>query len=269
MPELAEVEFYRKQWNPGLGRKILAVELHGQARVLRDTDARLLSKSLSKATLLRSETHGKRMLFRFSNDGWLGLHLGMTGQLRVEPKGFAPARHDHLILRTARLCLVFSDPRQFGRIQFHAGRGEPSWWCDRPPGLLSRQFTLERMRDFLRRHGKAPIKAVLLNQDGFPGLGNWMVDEVLWRARLAPPTRAGRIKAPAVNRLYRAIQWVSREALRIIGKDFSDPPRSWLLLHRWKKGNHCPRCGAALRFSEVGGRTTCYCQDCQGATSTG
>ena len=31
MPELAEVEWYRKQWDAGLGNKIVDVRLHAQA----------------------------------------------------------------------------------------------------------------------------------------------------------------------------------------------------------------------------------------------
>ena len=38
------------------------------------------------------------------------------------------------------------------------------------------------MEEFLARHPKLPMKAVLLLQPGFPGVGNWMADEILWRA---------------------------------------------------------------------------------------
>ena len=33
MPELAEVEYYRKQWNPGLGRPVRAVLVHERAKI--------------------------------------------------------------------------------------------------------------------------------------------------------------------------------------------------------------------------------------------
>src|SRR5688500_8968510 len=98
MPELAEVEFFRSTWDVGLGQKITRVHLNAKKRVLRGVDATALEKSIVGAKLEKSEGHGKRMLFRFSGDVWLGVHLGMTGKLTVEPADFAPTKHDHLVL---------------------------------------------------------------------------------------------------------------------------------------------------------------------------
>ncbi len=33
MPELAEVEYFRKRWDAGIGEKIVAVHLHGEKRI--------------------------------------------------------------------------------------------------------------------------------------------------------------------------------------------------------------------------------------------
>src|SRR3981081_331842 len=94
MPELAEVEWYRKQWNPGIGTPIFEVRLHPLKRVFRGTDTRALRTKLTGAKLLRSTTRGKRMLFKFSGDNWLGIHLGMTGKIRMEPANFPPGNHE-------------------------------------------------------------------------------------------------------------------------------------------------------------------------------
>jgi formamidopyrimidine-DNA glycosylase len=263
MPELAEVEFHRMQWDAGLGAKVLAVELHAGKRIFLGTDTRALAASLRGAKLVASEAHGKQMLFRFTSRAALGLHLGMTGALRVEAAGFTPAKHDHLALRQARRTLVFADARCFGRVLFHAGPGEASWWEDRPPALLSREFTLELMAEFLRHHGRAPLKAVLLAQEGFPGVGNWMADEILWRAALHPATPAGRLTPVKVQELWRQVRFVSAGAMRIVAKDYSDPPPSWLFRHRWKAGGLCPKDGSSLLRETIGGRTTAWCGRCQ------
>ena len=55
MPELAEVEYFRKQWNPGLGKRIDGVLIHPKARIFRGTDTTALVRSLTGATLERSE----------------------------------------------------------------------------------------------------------------------------------------------------------------------------------------------------------------------
>src|SRR5687768_4536810 len=128
MPELAEVEFYRRRWDIGIGKPILRSHLNAKKRVLRGIEASALEKALVGARFLGSKGHGKRMLFRFSGDVWLGVHLGMTGKLSVEAANFVPAKHDHLVLFQKERALVFHDPRMFGRIQFHKGKNAPDWW---------------------------------------------------------------------------------------------------------------------------------------------
>jgi formamidopyrimidine-DNA glycosylase len=263
MPELAEVEFFRKQWNGGLRQKILSVHLHSAKRIFRGTDTELIERTLCGATLLESRAHGKQMLFRFTKNGWLGLHLGMTGKLRVEKSQFTPLSHDHLVLRQKKQTLVFSDPRQFGRVLFHLGASEPVWWSKLPASLSSRAFTFPLFQTFLKRHRKAPIKAVLLLQSGFPGIGNWMADEILWQSRIHPRAAAGEISEKNLKTLFQKTRFVSRQALKIVGKNFSDPPKSWLFRYRWKKKGKCPRCGKILQHATIGGRTTCWCPNCQ------
>jgi formamidopyrimidine-DNA glycosylase len=264
MPELAEVEYYRKQWDAGLGGQVLAVRLHGAKRIFRGSDPRLLARSLTGRKLLRSEAKGKQMLFVFSGGNWLGLHLGMTGKLRIEPADFRPEKHDHLVLRQRGRSLLFSDPRQFGRVRFHRGKSEPEWWTSAGAAINSAEFTQRFVREFLQRHRSAPIKAVLLLQAGFPGIGNWMADEILWRVRIFPATPSGNLLAKQTAALWRATRSISKSALEIIGADFSDPPKTWLLHERWKRTGKCPRDGTVLSRKKIGGRTTAWCPQCQG-----
>jgi formamidopyrimidine-DNA glycosylase len=263
VPELAEVEYYRKQWDVGLRRRVEAVQLHAGKRIFRDTDTRALARKLKGSRLVQSTARGKQMLFRFSGGSWVGIHLGMSGALRSEPAGFRPLKHDHLVLQQAKHALVFRDPRQFGRVRFHHGDSTPAWWNEAAPEIGSTAFSARYVSEFLKRHRRAPIKAVLLLQSGFPGIGNWMADEVLWRAGIAPSTRSGELDARQQAAFRRATRFVSREALRIIGADNADPPQSWLIHHRWKPGGICPRDGTPLARGTIGGRTTAWCPQCQ------
>jgi len=263
MPELAEVEWYRKQWDVGLGEKIVGVRLHAQNRVFRDTKTSDLQRQLIGQRFVSSHRRGKRMLFRFSGDNWLGIHLGMTGKIHIEPPDFRPGKHDHLVLYQYERALVFTDSRQFGRVRFHHDRHEPDWWKSGVPEIASSGFDQNFVGQFLDRHGKAPIKAVLLMQSGFPGIGNWMADEILWRARIPPAKRTAKLTANRRNAILRSAKFVAKKSLQTLGKDFSDPPKNWLIHQKWKPDGICPRHRTLLRHAIIGGRTTAWCPRCQ------
>jgi formamidopyrimidine-DNA glycosylase len=268
MPELAEVEYIRRRWNPGLGHRVASVRLHPRSRVLRGVDTTVLAKRLAGARLDSSAAAAKQMLFRFTakDDGqlWLGIHLGMTGELLVRPAGLPDTKPDHLILDqpAARQSLVFSDFRMFGLVLFHEGDDAPEWWAQIAPAITSPDFTVAAVSDFLRRRSRAPIKAVLLMQERFPGIGNWMADEILWRAAIHPARRCGDLSPAEVKKLHQEAVWVCEQALRLIGAadtpEWPDPPKSWLFQHRWEDGGLCPRTKKPLERATIGGRTTCW-----------
>ncbi|MFN0125567.1 MAG: Fpg/Nei family DNA glycosylase, partial [Verrucomicrobiales bacterium] len=266
MPELAEVEFFRRRWLAGLGEPVLSVECHRQARVFRGSAVSDLAASLTRASLVSVQAHGKNLLATFSGGQWLGLHLGMTGELRVEPEGFVSSRHDHLVIHQASRSLVFADSRMFGRVRFdHSPSGPPDWWQNLPPAVLGPDFTATWVRDQLARRAGSPIKAALLDQSLFPGIGNWMADEILWRLRRHPSTPVADLDTASLRSLRQQVRWVASRALATIGVDWQNPPRSWLYLHRWSADSRCPRpaCGTPLRREKTAGRTTCWCPACQ------
>lgn len=271
MPELAEVEYFRQQWDPGFGGRVQAVEANAQTRIYRESAATEIVDALTGATLRNSYAQAKQMLFEFTGGRWLGLHLGMTGKLLCEAKLYPRGKWDHFVLRQAERTLVFRDPRQFGCLRLHLGKAPPAWWADLPPPILSDAFTTHVMMMFLQRRAKSPIKAVLLMQERFPGIGNWMADEILWRAKVFPETRCGDLSTVQQGTLYRKVREVCADALRAIaGAGGELPPdlnvnipETWLFWHRWRDGGHCPVDGEALQRKAIGGRTSCYCPKCQ------
>lgn len=270
MPELAEVEYYRKQWDSGLAQKVQRVHVNDGARIYRETSPALLRRRLPGRVFEGSETHGKNLLFQFSGGAWLGGHLGMTGKTHVEAPDFTPGKHDHLVLFLEKRSLVFTDPRLFGKIRFEVETsGPPEWWKSLPPEVLGPGFTRERLWEFSQRRQRTPLKTLLLEQAMFPGIGNWMADEICWRLHWNPARLSGSLTEEETATLRREVRQVSRQALRVIGSNWSDPPASWLFRHRWKDGGHCPRrgCGEALLRADLRGRTTCWCPRCQPETS--
>lgn len=278
MPELAEVELARRIWSPGLGKKVLAVETHPRTRVYRDTPGAAIEKALTQAVLKESEAHGKRLLFTFAKGERalpLEVHLGMSGRLAIGAPDHEPHKHDHLILRLADLSLIFNDYRQFGRVHLHTSETP---WDELPPQILDPRFTAKHVSHLLARRPRTSLKALILDQAGFPGIGNWMADEICWRMRLHPATPTAEVDAAS---LHKETRFVTRGALKHVAdgneKLLSDaskgfaaggyvsqvPPKSWLFQQRWQKGGHCPKCASELERGTIATRTTAWCPTCQ------
>ena len=266
MPELAEVEYFRKKWNVGLAHKIVSIHLQPKKRVFRQTSTTLLTRKIRGRSFRSSHAHGKQMLFRFGSDAWLGIHLGMTGRLLAASSLHRPSSSDHLILRTASHSLIFRDPRLFGRVRFAVSPRPPSWWSSLPPPIQSPKFTVPYLRKICARRARSPLKALLLMQQFFPGIGNWMADEILWQTKLCPRTLSGVLSSASIAQLHQRLRQICRTSLRLIGHDYSDPPKTWLYRHRWRSGGYCPRCQRRLSRAPIGGRTTCWCPACQPST---
>jgi formamidopyrimidine-DNA glycosylase len=105
-------------------------------------------------------------------------------------------------------------------------------------------------------------------QEMFPGIGNWMADEVLWRAGIHPARPAGLLGPAEVGTLFRQLRQVCRVALETVACEhngsWSDPPEGWLFHARWSPGGRCPKTGAPLVHETIGGRTTCWSPGRQG-----
>lgn len=262
MPELAEVEFHRRRWQPFHGKKILSAHGHPRARVFRGADFPALTTGLAGRVFRDSFRHGKQLFLVFSGPLFLRAHLGMSGALLVEKTGFEPGTHDHWTLRLKCGTLVFRDPRMFGRVG-PATTTDPR--SGLPPAVDDPRFTAESLALALSRRRSRPLKAVLLDQALFPGIGNWMADEILWRARLHPARRVADLPPDGPKRLWKETTFVARAALEIIAPDWADLPDEWLMNHRWEAGHTCPRprCRTPLAREPIAGRTTCWCPRCQ------
>lgn len=262
MPELAEVAYFASRWASGLGQKILRVHTGPKPRFFRATPASAFT-ALTGTTYRSARTHGKNMMFEFSKGLWLGGHLGMTGELLTAPAGHEPTAHDHLVLYTKTTALIFRDFRMFGCVTLEESEnGPPASWQELPPEIHRPGFTTARVAEALKRHARSPIKAFLLDQAWFPGIGNWMADEACYQLRLHPATPSGSVDPAALRKVLRAI---CQKSMKTIAINWSDPPASWLMTHRWKDGGLCPgkTCRTPLVREALRGRTACWCPACQ------
>jgi formamidopyrimidine-DNA glycosylase len=108
----------------------------------------------------------------------------------------------------------------------------------------------------LRR--RLPIKAALLDQGLFAGVGNWIADEVLYQARIRPDRTAASLRRAEIQRLRARLLHIVRRAVAVEA-DSDRFPRGWLFHHRWGKDPHARTArGERIVHATIGGRTTAW-----------
>lgn len=256
MPEGLEAEIWRRAAAPIVGRRI--DDVWCDERVAPDG----LATTLRGALIEGVERNGKVVRI-ITDHGTLGLHLGMTGRLEFD--GHAPiarlayssradrAEWDRLRLATtptiaadgaAVPAVRMNDPRRLGRLSLD----EP---LDLGPDLLS-LTTAELRRGLVGR--SATIKSTLLDQRVVAGLGNLCVDEVLFWAGVAPTRAADDLASDEIASIARACRQ------RLVLMLAAGGSTCGVLSPDMRAGpGRCPRDGAHLERSTIGGRTAVWC----------
>jgi formamidopyrimidine-DNA glycosylase len=270
MPELPEVETVARELRRKLpGLRVQAVTCRFPEVV--STGARGLREALRGRAFTAVGRHGKFLFLVLSDGREVALHLRMTGQLLLLPRGKVADRHCHLeiLLAGGPRKLVYRDVRKFGRFELLPGSRAD---FIRKKGLGPDALTIrsDTLYEILRRTRRG-LKASLLDQRCLAGLGNIYTDEVLFRERLSPLRRSDSLSRRQVFSLAEGIRAILRAALRRRGtsiSDYVDPGGrrggfQLVLKVYGREGEACPRCGAPIVRSLVAGRGTWTCPHCQ------
>lgn len=118
---------------------------------------------------------------------------------------------------------------------------------------------------------KKAIKSLLLDQEHFAGVGNWVSDEVLYHAKIHPnETISKKVLDPSdgiLEDLYNALIYVMEESVKVEGNVHRFPDH-WLMIYRWGKGRKekaKTKAGHPVDHVTVGGRTSCFVPEIQRA----
>lgn len=259
MPELLEVEVYRRLADRTVGRTIEEVEAPDGWFLKGGTTPSEVVGAVAGATIEGTGRRGKLLTVDLGPERpVLGLRFGMTGRLVLDGEApiaqleYASGRDDpawdRFALRfTDGARLRLSDPRRLGGVELDPDLetlGPDAW-----------SLTLGQLRSALSGSTTA-LKARLLDQRRVAGLGNLLVDESLWRARLDPARAAGSLTDAELRRLQRRIVSTVHDLFARGGSHRGD-----LQAERHRDGR-CPRCGAPLERRTIGGRTTYSCGPC-------
>lgn len=265
------------------GRRIAAFTSHWH-RVTDPVPARHIAQRLAGRSIVRVGRRGKLVVLELDGGEALIVSLRMTGKLLFRDANAVDDPYVRAVFRFGDGTLLrFADTRKFGRIAVvdladlddaarERVRGAP---LHRSLGVepLSRRFTVAWLAAMLARRGRAAIKPLLLDQREIAGIGNIYAIEALWRARIHPLRSAGSLRPDEVVRLHDAIRWVLRKGIRFGGasmRDYRDSRGERGRMQQefamyGRSGEPCPRCGARIVRTVVGGRGTFHCPRCQRA----
>lgn len=274
MPELPEVEVSRLGLLPRISAQRIAGAVFRVPKLRHELPPALATRvqGLRIDAILR---RGKYLLFDCESSrggGWLILHLGMSGSLRLTEPGTAPGKHDHVDLVFPGIVMRLRDPRRFGALVWHEGPAVEEHPLLRVLGVepLEPGFDGDWLYEALRRR-HAPIKPVLMDSHLVVGIGNIYAAESLFRAGISPQRAADRISRARCATLASAIRATLSDAIAAGGSSVRDYIHSdggagcfQLSCAVYDRaGEDCRVCGTPIRNLRQAGRSTFYCPRCQ------
>jgi formamidopyrimidine-DNA glycosylase len=275
MPELPEVEVVRLGLEAHvLDRPIGPVEvLHPRPVRRHAAGAADLAARLTGRTFTDARRRGKYLWLPLDSGDALLAHLGMSGQLLVQP-GTAPDER-HLRVRftlSDGRQLRFVDQRMFGGVSLSSEGAElPAEIAHIARDPVDPMFDDDVFVARVRRRASG-IKRILLDQTVVSGVGNIYADEALWRARLHGDRLGSRLRATDVRRVLSDVREVMAAALVEGGTSFDSLyvnvngesgyfDRS---LHAYgQEGRPCERCGTPITRVAFMNRSSYFCPRCQ------
>jgi formamidopyrimidine-DNA glycosylase len=275
VPELPEVEVVRRGLESFVvGHRVEHVTVLHPRPVRRhlpgaaDFGARLVGRRLDAA-----RRRGKYLWLALDSGDAVLAHLGMSGQLLVQPRDAGPERHLRVVFElSGGLDLRFVDQRMFGGLMVSPDGAElPPEIAHIARDPMDPLFDGAAWATAVRRR-RTGIKRALLDQTLISGVGNIYADEALWAARLhfARPTET--LRKAEVERLLTEVRAVMTRALSEGGTSFDALyvnvngqsgyfDRS--LAVYGQQGLPCPRCGTAVRRDAFMNRSSFTCPRCQ------
>lgn len=270
MPELPEVETTCRGIQAHIEGKTVKEVIVRQAQ-LRWPVSTELSTILPGQRIKNVSRRGKYLLLE-SGAGYVLIHLGMSGSLRIAKKKEEAKKHDHVdIVLKNGFILRYRDPRRFGCMLW-AGR-EPFKHVlleKLGPEPLTDDFNATYLFALSRKRSSA-IKTFIMDSHVVVGVGNIYANEALFAAGIRPRRQAGKVSKSAYIKLVAAIKAILASAIEqggtslrdFVGGDGKPGYFKQSLSVYGRAGEACVNCQTELKEIRLGQRSTVYCPGCQ------
>ena len=258
MPELPEVEMFRRYFDEtSLEQQIQDVRINhpkvagGQEQNL----TALVSDYFSK-----SRRWGKNLFIQTRKGKTVFMHFGMTGYLEYYNSSLEAPKYARVVfIFNNGFSLAYVSKRMFGRIGTVSDIDH--YVSDK---LLAEDALVISKDQFTRTLAgkKKNIKTALLDQSVAAGVGNWIADEILYHARIYPTSLTGNLTSSQMNTIYEKMREIMQVAIEVEAVR-EDLPLHYITRYGRKTSITCPNCKNTIDRSEVAGRGTYACENCQ------
>ena len=268
MPELPEVETSRRGIEPHLTGATVLHAVVRNSRLRWPVSPEILS--LSDQPVLSVQRRAKYLLLELP-EGWIIIHLGMSGSLRVLPEDLPPGKHDHvdLVMSNGKI-LRYTDPRRFGAWLWETDLTTSRVLSHLGPEPLSEAFTARGLQEKSRRK-RIAIKPWLMDNKLVVGVGNIYASESLFAAGILPDRPACELTDHEAAMLVNCIKQVLQRSIDQGGttlRDFlqTDGKPGYFaqeLQVYGRAGEPCRQCGSLILSGRHAQRSTYWCPECQ------
>ncbi len=270
MPELPEVETTKRG---------ITIYLEGQ--IIRDVKVRNpklrqpvhhnIDELCVGKKIIAITRRAKYLLLHLSK-GYILIHLGMSGHLRIVPSDMKSEKHDHIDLLVANgLTLRYCDPRRFGLFLYIEENPHlHPLLIDLGPEPLSEEFTSNYLYQRTRNKSQ-PIKSLIMNNKIVVGVGNIYATESLFLSGIHPLIPANKLTEITAHSLTLQIKQVLKSAIDVGGTTLRDfytsegkPGYFGQSLKVYGRRNQpCFRCKQLIESIVIAGRHSAFCPQCQ------
>lgn len=278
--ELPEVEVMRRDLEKDVvGRRIKEVEVKGSKNAMRSIRRHKTRKEFTSQLvgrkIVKVERRGKYLLLTLDSGDILVVHFGMSGQFQRGTGRVALPAHTHVVFTFQQGGdLRFVDPRTFGELFVSSpdeiGKIKELQHLAIDP--LDQVFTWPTFQYLLAQRA-AKMKPLMMDQKFISGLGNIYSDEVLFHAGLRYDRVSDTLSSQEVRRLYRAIQEILQDAIKLRGTTLEDEAYVDLfgkpgeyqteLKVYGREGLPCRRCRTPIQTIKIAQRNSYFCPQCQ------
>lgn len=272
------------------------IELPEAATLAKQSDEALLGKKIER--VIAAFSPHKLTWFHGDPAGYDGLLRGKTideahaygGQLEIEAGDASllfsdgvnlrrhaagekrPPKHQLLIEFTDETALSASVQMYGGVVCFRQGEYENKYYetAKSKPSPLSEQFDCVYFDAMIAspEMQKLSAKAFLATEQRIPGLGNGVLQDILYNARIHPKRKLATLTDEEKEAMFVSVKSTLREMTEKGGRDtekdlFGQPGGYQAKLSSKTARRSCPQCGTRIVKEAYMGGSVYYCPGCQ------